>query len=73
MDEDDEMPKLSGSALAALQDFYAEKDTQEKRFAAMKAAITKNDKLSMDMFSEDWNASQFWVPLQGLVGYRSVI
>jgi hypothetical protein len=53
---------LSGSALAALQEFYAEKDVQQKRFEELQAAAENpNRPLSMEMFTEDWNASQFWV------------
>lgn len=57
---------LSGNALAALQDFYSERDIQQKRFEELKAVAEKSPQgavLSMDMFTEDWNASQFWVSL----------
>ncbi len=43
--------QLSGSALAALQDFYKERDVQQKRFEDLKTASESNVKLSMDMFS----------------------
>lgn len=55
---------LSSSTIAALQEFYTERDIQEKRFEDLKARIesqTLQAPFSMDMFSEDWNASQFWV------------
>ena len=47
-----------------LQEFYSERDSREKRFANLKAEIEEKGshaQLSMEMFSEDWNASQFWV------------
>jgi len=58
---------LSGSALAALQEFYKERDERQKQFEDLKAVseenATGNSKvpLSMDVFAEDWNESQFWV------------
>lgn len=56
--------QLNPSALAALQEFYTERDTRSKQFEDLKAsAETEFDKsapLSMDLFTEDWNASQFW-------------
>ncbi|MCJ1432622.1 Muc22p [Xylographa pallens] len=54
--------ELSGNTLAALQDFYNDRDAQQKRFQELKLATESNSqqKLSMDMFTEDWNASQFW-------------
>ncbi|MCJ1399288.1 hypothetical protein MMC11_002490 [Xylographa trunciseda] len=60
---DDEVPELSRDTLAALQDFYSERDAQQKGFEELKSATKSNSqpKLSMDMFTEDWNASQFWV------------
>lgn len=61
--------KLSSSTLAALQEFYTERDSREKEFAKLQAraeavhdaASGKGGKLSMDVFAEDWNESQFWV------------
>lgn len=59
-----ERSALSGDALAALHDFYLERDERKRRFEEMKAEVeasTFHAPLSMEMFSEDWNASQFWV------------
>ena len=53
--------KLSRDTLAALQDFYNDRDIQEKRFQELQLAQESNPTLTMDMFTEDWNASQFWV------------
>lgn len=56
--------ELHSDTLAALQEFYLERDSQEKRFQDLKKDIEQKGsqaQLSMDMFSEDWNASQFWV------------
>ena len=55
---------LSKDALAALQEFYNDRDVQQKRFEELKLATESHLQpklLSMDMFTEDWNASQFWV------------
>lgn len=55
--------ELHGDTLAALQEFYLERDSKEKRFQDLKGDIEQKSsqaQLSMDMFSEDWNASQFW-------------
>ncbi|KAK6582587.1 hypothetical protein PZA11_004995 [Diplocarpon coronariae] len=67
MESDDEDPVLSGSALSALEEFYAERDAREKQFANLKAiagqehdAAAKPAPLTMDAFAEDWNESQFW-------------
>lgn len=61
--------KLPDDSLAALQEFYLERDSREKRFQDLKDDIeqkTFQAQWSMDMFSEDWNASQFWVCLRFL-------
>ena len=58
-DETDDKPELSQHAFAALQEFYAERNEQEQRFQDLKRK-TEKGRLSMDMFQEDWNASQFW-------------
>jgi hypothetical protein len=57
---------LSASTLGALQAFYAERDARSKQFEDLKAASEERhassqpQKLSMDVFAEDWNESQFW-------------
>ncbi|KAH4101910.1 protein-lysine N-methyltransferase EFM5 [Parastagonospora nodorum] len=62
IDGDDEMPQLSGDALAALKEFYGERDDRQKQFENLKSQAEDDfeGKLSMDAFTEDWNASQFW-------------
>ena len=53
---------LSTNTLSALHEFYAEKDQREKKYEDLKIATERPDEnLSMDMFAENWNASQFWV------------
>ncbi|KAH7085454.1 putative N6-adenine methyltransferase-domain-containing protein [Paraphoma chrysanthemicola] len=61
-DDDDDMPQLSGSALDALKEFYGERDARQKQFEELKGKAEDDfeGKLSMDAFTEDWNASQFW-------------
>jgi 16S rRNA G966 N2-methylase RsmD len=55
---------LSAGALDALKEFYNERDTRQKAFEDLKAqaedAFDSKKPLSMDAFTEDWNASQFW-------------
>ena len=61
----DENSALSGSALDALKEFYADRDARQKAFEDLQTAAeenaTKGALLSMDAFAEDWNESQFWV------------
>ncbi|ORY12766.1 putative N6-adenine methyltransferase-domain-containing protein [Clohesyomyces aquaticus] len=62
--EDDEPLQLSAGALDALKEFYGERDSRQKQFEDLKAQAEDDfdgkGKLSMDAFTEDWNASQFW-------------
>ncbi|KAK0750454.1 putative N6-adenine methyltransferase-domain-containing protein, partial [Schizothecium vesticola] len=55
---------LSSSALDALQVFYAERDENARKYAALQQQFepVANDagELSMDIFAENWNDSQFW-------------
>ncbi|KNG47567.1 n-6 adenine-specific dna methyltransferase 2 [Stemphylium lycopersici] len=62
IEDDDDIPQLSGNALAALQQFYGERDERAKQFEDLKVKAEDDfeGKLSMDAFTEDWNASQFW-------------
>lgn len=60
--DDDDIPKLPGDTIAALQEFYTERELSAKRFEELKAGLEGRPQiLSMNMFTEDWNASQFWV------------
>lgn len=61
-DDDDDIPKLPGDTIAALQEFYTERELSTKRFEELKTGLEEHPQiLSMNMFMEDWNASQFWV------------
>lgn len=64
-DEENDIPQLSGDTLQLLREFHSERDAHAKLFEDLKAQAednfeTGNAKLTMDIFSEDWNASQFW-------------
>ncbi|KAL8693568.1 MAG: hypothetical protein Q9218_001610 [Villophora microphyllina] len=64
--DDDDTPKLPADTLAILGDFYAEREQNEKQFEDLKVQLEQEGlktPLSMTMFSEDWNASQFWVAI----------
>ncbi|KAL7865762.1 hypothetical protein SRHO_G00110090 [Serrasalmus rhombeus] len=54
-DSDDDAPQLSAAALAALQEFYAERMTETKQ---EQPALT--DSYTVGSFKEDWHMSQFW-------------
>jgi EEF1A lysine methyltransferase 1 len=67
MDDDDDIPQLSGDTMALLQGFLADKEAKSKQFEALKAQAEEdfehaqnNGKLSMDLFGENWQVSQFW-------------
>jgi hypothetical protein len=61
---------LSGSALDALKEFYADRDARQKQFEDLKTVAEENAAkgvpLTMDAFAEDWNESQFWVCLSAM-------
>ncbi|KAI5361439.1 Putative DNA methylase, N-6 adenine-specific, S-adenosyl-L-methionine-dependent methyltransferase [Septoria linicola] len=63
--DDDDILQLPADTLAALAEFQSERDAKVKEFENLKTKA-ENDfengsgKLSMDLFGEDWNASQFW-------------
>ncbi|MCJ1373766.1 hypothetical protein MMC20_004995 [Loxospora ochrophaea] len=61
-EDEDEVPQLSSDTMAALQEFYIDRDTREQKFEDLKASAEKlsGKPFSMEMFTEDWNASQFW-------------
>lgn len=56
--------QLSADTLKMLQEFNTEKDERNKQFQALKAKSENESKLSMDLFGEDWNASQVLSPLR---------
>ncbi|KAF2751664.1 hypothetical protein M011DRAFT_463174 [Sporormia fimetaria CBS 119925] len=60
--DDDEVLQLPADTLAALQEFYGERDSRQKQFEDLKTKAEDEfeGKLSMEAFTEDWNASQFW-------------
>lgn len=56
--------QLSTDALDALKQFYTERDSRQKAFEDLKNEaeneFDSSKQLSMEAFTEDWNASQFW-------------
>ncbi|APA14107.1 hypothetical protein sscle_12g088770 [Sclerotinia sclerotiorum 1980 UF-70] len=61
--DEDDIPVLSGSALDALKEFYADRDAHQQKFEALKQRAEDQADgvpLTMDAFAEDWNESQFW-------------
>lgn len=57
---------LSAETSKALRDFYLERDDRQRQFEDIKAQAEAGEKareISIDAFTEDWNASQFWVEL----------
>ncbi|XP_057338840.1 EEF1A lysine methyltransferase 1 [Microplitis mediator] len=58
-DSDDEIPQLSESTMAALQEFYAERQQREEQIS--KTIIDGDNETSdNNVFDEDWQLSQFW-------------
>lgn len=56
--------QLSAGTLDILKEFYSERDTRQKAFEDLKSQaeyeFDNKKPLSMEAFTEDWNASQFW-------------
>lgn len=64
--EDDDVPRLSNAALEALMAFQTEQQQHEEEVAVLKAAARADEEfrrkeVSMSLFQEDWQLSQFWV------------
>lgn len=64
-DDDEDIPVLSRDTLAALQDFYTERHQELDAFEQLRSTTQashgdKSSTLSISLFKEDWNASQFW-------------
>lgn len=57
---------MPADTLKLLEEFNTEKDARAKQFEDLKTVsedvfrASGDGKLSMDLFGEDWNASQFW-------------
>ncbi|KAI5232357.1 N-6 adenine-specific DNA methyltransferase-like protein 2 [Aureobasidium subglaciale] len=62
--DEDDRPQLDASTMALLQEFYTERDEREKQFEDLKAKAEDefdcSKPLSMDLFTESWQDSQFW-------------
>ncbi len=59
-DHDDDVPALSASTFAALQEFYSEQETREASRITAAAAGESLHEDSGDHVEEDWQLSQFW-------------
>lgn len=55
MSDDEDVPQLSASTLAALQEFYAEPALKEE-----KNVIIDNSQVEDNIFDANWQLSQFW-------------
>nr|CAG4650348.1 EOG090X0ABW [Sida crystallina] len=58
--EDDDEPQLSCYALAALNEFLAEKNEKEEKLRHLAEAEDKDHLLNEIDLDEDWQLSQFW-------------
>ncbi|XP_014472108.1 PREDICTED: protein-lysine N-methyltransferase N6AMT2 [Dinoponera quadriceps] len=55
-DSDDDQPRLSSTALAALEEFLREKEERENFLKN----VSEESQVSGTLFGEDWQLSQFW-------------
>ncbi|WPH04311.1 Hypothetical protein R9X50_00720000 [Acrodontium crateriforme] len=65
MDSDDDVLQLPADTLKALEEFNSERDARAKHFEDLKVQSESDfrnasGQLSMELFGEDWNQSQFW-------------
>ena len=68
--------QLSADALAALKDFYNDKDMRRKHFEDLKSRAedeAHDRQWSMEDFTEDWQSSQFWVNIYARSMWESEI
>ncbi|KAF1817667.1 hypothetical protein P152DRAFT_454240 [Eremomyces bilateralis CBS 781.70] len=63
-EDEEDVLRLPAATLALLEQFYDDREAQEARFEDLKTKselkFDKDNPLSMELFTEDWNASQFW-------------
>ncbi|XP_015118254.1 EEF1A lysine methyltransferase 1 [Diachasma alloeum] len=63
VDSDDEVPQLSASTLAALQEYYTEcqeREDQMKKIMNNDRVNNGQEEIDNVTFGEDWQLSQFW-------------
>ncbi|CAI4213630.1 unnamed protein product [Parascedosporium putredinis] len=65
LDGDDDPMVLSDHALAALAEFHSEQDAQVREFERVnsiaEAERSRNAPFDIELFTENWGRSQFWV------------
>ncbi|KAI9822347.1 MAG: hypothetical protein M1827_000066 [Pycnora praestabilis] len=58
------LQQLSSPTLEALKDFCSDRDHRQKQFEDLRSLAVEDASLrtfTMEAFTENWNASQFWV------------